>query len=116
MREGFRSPKFGHLGVYFLSTGPAPSPRPGERVQVVIYGKDDAVVRRFEHRRGECLDEGYTDFWNSPQCRPTKHVLPVVDIAPDGQVTTLIPHFDKSMGQELFAQVFEQWATTHGVP
>ena len=116
-REGWRSPKWGHLGVYFLCTGPGPGgPAPGERVRVVIYDKNDNVVRRFEQLRGECVDPGYVDFWNSPRCRPAQYLRPLVDIAPDGKVTTLLGDFKPHMGRELFETIFVSWVKTHGVP
>ncbi len=112
--KGYRSPKYGHLGVYFLSTGPT-GPLPGERVVAVIYSKDGAILRRFEQRAGEVLQEGYVDFFNSPRCRPTVRRLPVVDVAPDGAETVLLEDFRPSMGMETFSRTFGEWALRHGV-
>lgn len=116
MRTGFRSPKYGHLGVYFLSTGPDPSgPRPGPRVQAVIYDKADNVVRRFEQIEGSCVDPGYVDFFGGPSNRSARYTLPVVDIAPDGSQTVLIPDFQPGASREVFATAFRAWAEQHGV-
>lgn len=115
MREGFKSPKYGHRGVYFLCTGPDPSgPKPGDRVKVVIYDKDDRVVRRFEQVQGACLDEGYVDFFNSPKCRPAKYVMPLVDFAPDGAQTVLLADFQPGTPKSVFSDVFASWVAKHG--
>lgn len=116
VREGFRSPKYGHLGVYFLCTGPGPGgPRPGPRVQAVIYGKDGQVVRRFEQIQGECLDEGYVSFFGGPKDRPARYRLPVVDVAPDGTQTTLLADFQPGSPMSLFQDAFRSWVEKHGV-
>lgn len=74
-RIGYRSPKNGHLGVYTLCSGPDPNgPKPGERLIIVIYDKDDNIVRRLEQVKGNCLDPGYVDFFNSMKCRPSERV------------------------------------------
>lgn len=117
MREGFKSPKYGHRGVYFLSTGPDPNgPRPGDRVKVVIYGADDQVIRRFEQVQGECLDPGYVDFFNSPKCRPAKYRMPLVDFAPDGTQTTLLADFPAGAPMSAFQDVFRAWVERHAAP
>jgi len=114
MRAGFKSPKYGHLGVYFLSTGPDPSgPRPGPRVQAVIYDDQDRVVRRFEQVEGTCLDEGYTDFWGSPKCRPARFTLPLVDIAPDGTQSVLVPDFQPGSSRAVLSGAFQAWVEKH---
>lgn len=115
-REGFRSPKYGHRGVYFLCTGPGPDgPRPGDRVQVVIYDREDKVVRRFEQVQGECLDPGYVDFFGSPKCRPAKYRMPLVDIAPDGTQTVLLQDFQPGTPRSVMSDVFGAWVAQHGM-
>jgi len=116
-RDGFKSPKYGHLGVYFLCTGPDPSgPRPGPRVQAVIYGKDNTVVRRFEQIEGTCLDGGYVDFFGGPNNRPARYTLPLVDIAPDGTQTVLVPDFQPGTPRSVMSDAFRSWAEKNGVP
>lgn len=113
-REGFKSPKYGHRGVYFLCTGPDPSgPRPGERVKAVIYDKDDKVVRRFEQIQGECLDEGYVSFFGGPRDRSAKYRMPLVDIAPDGTSTVLLADFQPHMSRNIFSDAFGAWVEKH---
>lgn len=115
MRQGLRSPKWGHMGVHFLCTGPQ-GPLPGERVQVVIYDRNDVVVRRFEQRRGECLDAGWVDGFNLSLCRPAVYRLPVVDIAPSGFETTLLSDFQAGTPMGVFNKMFETWVREYGVP
>lgn len=113
--KGWKSPKYGHLGVYFLCTGPDPNgPMPGERVRVVIYDEHGSVVRRFEQIGGVVLDEGYVDFFGGPRDRPVRQRMPVVDIAPDGAQTVLIADFQPTTSREIFANAFRTWAETHG--
>ena len=114
-RIGFRSPKYGHRGVYFLCTGPDPSgSRPGPRLEAVIYA-GDRVVRRFEQVQGDCLDEGYTDFFNSPRCRPSVHRLFLVDVAPDGTRHMLVSDFQPGSPRTLLETAFRSWVETYGV-
>lgn len=117
VREGFRSPKYGDRGVYFLCTGPdKDGPRPGPRVQAVIYDAEDRVIRRFEQIQGECIDEGYISFFGWPMDRPARYRLPLVDFAPDGTQTVLLPDFQAHMGREVFALVFAAWVGNFGRP
>jgi hypothetical protein len=88
---------------------------PGPRVQAVVYGKDDQVVRRFEQVQGVCLDEGHVSFFGGPKDRPARYTLPVVDIAPDGTQTTLIADFQPGSSMSIFQEAFRAWVAKHGV-
>lgn len=115
--EGFRSPKHGHRGVYFLCTGPDPSgPRPGPRLKVVIYGKDGQVVRRLEQVQGECIDGGHVSFFGGPGDRSARYRLPVVDVAPDGTQTVLVQDFQPGAPRSVLESAFRGWVESHGVP
>lgn len=115
MRTGFRSPRHGHRGVYFLCTGPDPSgPKPGPRLQVVIYDEADQIVRRFEQVRGACIDEGHVSFFESPQDRPARFLMPLVDIAPDGTQTVLVEDFQPESPRSVMENVFRAWVEKHG--
>lgn len=116
MRDGFRSPKWGHLGVYFHCTGPDPrGPRPGPRLQVVVYDAEDNIVRRLEQRRGQVVDPGYVDFFDSPRCRSSVSEYHIVDIAPDGTETVLATHTQGSAANRWLQTNFGNWVTDHGV-
>lgn len=115
-REGYRSPKWGHLGVHFLCTGPDPGgPRPGSRLQVVIYDNDGDIVRRLEQEQGQVLDPGYVDFFDSPRCRPSVAEYHLVDIAPDGTKAVLATHTRGSDANVWLRTNFGIWATEHGI-
>jgi len=115
MRAGFRSPKYGHRGVYFLCTGPDPGgPRPGPRLQVVIYDEQDQVVRRFEQVEGVCLDEGHVSFFGGPKDRPARSLMPLVDIAPDGTRTVLVEDFQPGSPRSVMEGAFRGWVERHG--
>lgn len=114
-REGFRSPKYGHRGVYFLCTGPDPSgPRPGPRLQAVVYDENDRVVRRFEQVQGECLDEGYVSFFGGHKDRPARYRMPLVDISPDGVQTVLAHDFQPHSPRSVIETAFRAWVEAHG--
>lgn len=113
-RTGFKSPKYGHLGVYFLSTGPDQcGPRPGNRLQVVIY-HGDCIVRRFEQVEGACLEPGYVDFFGGPNNHPGRYVMPIVDIAPDGTRTVLVPDFQPESPRSVLSQALCMWVGKYG--
>ena len=101
--------KFQNRGVWIHSLGPQ-SPVPGPRLKLAIYDKDGTCLRRMEQVRGDCLDPGYVDFFGSPRCRPAKHEMPVVDIAPDG-TQTILAH--RLRPHELRGLV-GLWSTKHG--
>lgn len=115
MRAGFRSPKYGHRGVYFLCTGPDPSgPKPGPRVQVVVYDEQDQVIRRFEQAEGVCLDGGHVSFFGGPKDRPARYTLPLVDVAPDGVRTVLVADFQPNDPRSVMESTFKNWVEQHG--
>lgn len=114
-RSGFRSPKHGHRGVFFLCTGPDPSgPRPGPRLQVVIYDKEDKVVRRLEQVEGECLDQGHVSFFGGPRDRSARYRLPIVDIAPDGKQSVLIEDFQPTSPRSVLSDAVQRWVDSYG--
>lgn len=114
-REGFRSPKHGHRGVYFLCTGPNPGgPRPGPRLQVVIYNDKDEVVRRFEQIEGACLDPGHVSFFGGPKDRPAHYTMPIVDIGSDGTQTVLVADFQPHMLRDVLSQALGKWVEAYG--
>jgi hypothetical protein len=116
MGTPYRSPKYGHLGVHFLCTGPDPNgPRPGERVRAVVFDAKGKITRRFEQKAGAVVDGGYVDFFNSPRCRPSIQRLPLVDVDTDGTETVLLEDFQPSMDRAVFAHVFEVWCRRHGI-
>ncbi len=112
--EGRKSPRFGHLGMWNFCLGPA-SPIPGDRLRVGILDQDGNVIRKFEQIRGECIDPGYVDFFESHMCRPATHEMPIVDIDASGQIQkVLYPHYAQSMGMELYLKLLEAWVTEYG--
>lgn len=112
--RGRKSPRYGHLGMWNLSLGPA-SPIPGERLEVAILDETGKIVRRFEQIRGKCTDEGYVDFFMSAGCRPASHEYPIVDIDENGKVAAIIcQHYTQSMGMELYLKLLGEWVTKHG--
>lgn len=116
-REGFRSPKHGDRGVYFLCTGPDRNgPRPGPSLKVVIYGQDGKVVRTLEQREGECVQPGHVSFFGGPRDRSAVYRMPIVDVAPDGAVTELIADFQPHMPKAVLSEVFSRWVEKHGIP
>ncbi len=60
--QGRKSPRYGHLGLWNYSLGPN-SPVPGPRLIVMILDQQGRAVRRLEQIRGNCIDEGYVDFF-----------------------------------------------------
>lgn len=116
MREGYRSPKNGHLGVYTLCSGPDPKgPMPGERLIIVIYDNDDNIVRRLEQIKGDCLDEGYIDFFNSFRCRPSIHNYHIIDIDKEGKKSILATHTNPSEAFQWLTNNVPLWVKEHGV-
>lgn len=114
MRIGTPSKRWPHLGVWAHSYGPN-SDLPGDRLRLVIYDKQDNIVRRFEQVAGKCIDEGYVDFFNSPRCRSAQYLYPLVDIAPDGTQTELIGNFTPNMDQGIYLALLGEWAHRYGV-
>ena len=113
---GAVSPRYGHLGMWTLSLGPA-SPVPGERLEIAIIDETGKIVRRLEQIRGKCTDEGYVDFFMSAGCRPSVYEYPIVDIDENGKVANIIcRHYAQSMGMDLYLKMLGEWVTKHGKP
>ena len=116
-RKGWKSPKLGHLGVYFLCTGPDPSgPAPGERLIIVIYNEKNETVRRLEQVKDDCIDPGYIDFFDSFKCRPSIHDYQNVDIDVLGNRTILATHNYPLDARGWLAINVPKWAAEHGIP
>jgi hypothetical protein len=116
-RKGFRSPKNGHLGVYTLCSGPDPrGPVPGPRFILVIYDKDDVIVRRLEQVRGDCLDDGYVDFFNSLKCRPAIFSYHMVDIDIIGNREILATHISPAEASQWLKENVPVWVSKHSIP
>ncbi|SIO53931.1 hypothetical protein [Chitinophaga niabensis] len=116
MREGYRSPKYGHLGLYFLSTGPDPNgPMPGTRVIMVIYDDNDMIVRRLEEVRGECLDPGYIDFFNSHLCKSALYQYHIIDVDINENVSILASHTEPSEANKWLKINVPTWIEKHGI-
>lgn len=113
--RGAASPRFGHLGMWNLSLGPN-SPVPGDRLEIAILDQDRNIVRRLEQIVGTCIDPGYVDFFNSPRCRPSRFLYPLVDIAPDGTQQELHPDFHTRLGKDAFFRIVGDWMGEHGSP
>ena len=110
-RKGWKSPKLGHLGVYFLCSGPDPSgPVPGDRLIIVIYDRGNNIIRRLEQVKGDCIDPGYIDFFNSFKCRPSIHDYHIVDTDAHGNRTILATHNYPSNAHSWLAVNVPLWA------
>lgn len=115
-RKGYKSPKNGHLGVYTLCSGPNPNgPVPGERLIIVIYDKGDNIVRRLEQVKGDCLDEGYIDFFNSSQSRAASHEYYIIDIDENGNKQKIATHTNSRAAYEWLKINVPIWVKEHGV-
>ncbi len=115
-RKGHRSKQFGHLGVYFLSTGPDPKgAMPGERIIIVIYNKDNEVIRRLEQVKGGFQDEGWTDYFESPRCKPSIREYHIIDIDKEGNQEILATHTQPSDAGTWLKPNFPKWAQQHGI-
>ena len=114
MREGRATKRYPDLGVWAHSYGPD-SALPGDRLKLVIYDKDDNIVRRFEQIRGECLEEGYVDFAVEALNMPSRFLYPIVDIAPDGEQIVLMEDFSQRDDQNEYLDLLKTWAEKYGV-
>lgn len=121
MREGKMSPRYGNLGVYNVCLGPdAPIPNlRGPRMKVVIYDREDNVVRRLEEVKGENLQPGYVSFFES-ECRPSIDMYYVVDIDPATEQQTIMMQRTSQRSHyctmEEWIAFVGKWAQEHGVP
>ena len=114
--QGRKSPRYGHLGMWNYSLGPN-SPVPGPRLIIMIIDQQGQIVRRLEQIRGNCIDEGYVDFFLSHNCRPAAHEYPLVDIDANGQIAELLhPNFTPGMSMDIYLAILEKWANRWGKP
>ena len=114
--QGRKSPRYGHLGMWNYSLGPN-SPIPGPRLIVLILDQHGQVVRRLEQIRGNCIDEGYVDFFLSHNCRPAAQEYPLVDIDTNGQIGELLhPNFTPGTSMDIYLSILEKWASRWGKP
>lgn len=115
-RQGFRSALNGHRGVYTICSGPDPSgPVPGERLIIVIYDKDDNIVRRLEQVQGNCIEPGYVDFFNSFRCRPALYDYHIIDTDRDGKKQILATHSKPSEAKLWLMIHVPVWVKEHGI-
>jgi hypothetical protein len=116
-RVGYRSPKNGHLGVYTICSGPDPNgPVPSERLIIVIYDKQETIVRKLEQVRGKSLDDGYVDFFNSNNCRPGVHEYYMIDTDKDGKKEILATHTAAEDALLWLKVNVPKWIEKYGVP
>jgi hypothetical protein len=114
--HGRKSPRYGHLGMWNYSLGPN-SPVPGPRLIVMIIDQQGQVVRRLEQIRGNCIDEGYVDFFLSHNCRRAAHEYPLVDIDAKGQIAALLhPNFTPGTSMDIYLGILEKWVSKWGEP
>jgi hypothetical protein len=117
IRKGYRSVKNGHLGVYTLCSGPDPSgPVPGERVIIVIYNKENKIVRTLEQVKGNCIDPGWIDFFNTQACRPSVHEYHIIDTDANGKQTLMASHTSPSDANRWLTINCPLWVQQHGIP
>jgi hypothetical protein len=116
-RVGYRSPKNGHLGVYTICSGPDPKgPVPGERLIIVIYDNLDTIVRKLEQIQGRCLDEGYVDYFNSINYRPSVHEYYMIDSDKDDKKEILATHTTAEAALLWLKVNVPKWIEKNGVP
>lgn len=115
-KEGCKSPRYGHLGLWTCSLGPN-SPVPGDRLLLCILNEEGRIVRRLEQIRGNCIDEGYVDFFLSHNCRPAVHEYPLVDIDGNGQIAEVLHRdFRPGMSMNIYLEILQAWVTKWGNP
>ena len=114
--QGCKSPRFGHLGLWTRSLGPHSSV-PGERLTLLILNEEGNIVRRLEQIRGNCIDEGYVDFFLSHNCRPAAHEYPLVDIDEKGDIAAVLhPDFRPGMSMDAYLEILTSWVSKWGKP
>jgi hypothetical protein len=114
--EGCKSPRHGHLGLWTRSLGPN-SPVPGERLILYILDEEGRIVRRLEQIRGNCIDEGYVDFFLSHNCRPAVHEHPLVDIDENGKIAEVLHRdFRPGMSMGVYLEILQAWVSKWGKP
>jgi hypothetical protein len=114
--QGRKSPRYGHLGMWNYCLGPN-SPVPGPRLIVLILDQEGRTVRRLEQIRGNCIDEGYVDFFLSHHCRPAVHEYPLVDLDENGQIVEMLhPNFTPGLSIDLYLAILQKWVSKWGKP
>ena len=114
--QGNKSPRYGQLGMWNYCLGPN-SPIPGPRLIIMIIDQQGRVVRRLEQIRGDCIDEGYVDFFLSHNCRPAVHEYPLVDIDAQGNIAEVLhPNFTPGMSMDVYLDILNEWVGEWGRP
>lgn len=114
--QGNKSPRYGHLGMWNYCLGPN-SPIPGPRLIVMIIDQQGTIVRRLEQIRGDCIEEGYVDFFLSHNCRPASYEYPLVDIDQHGNIAQVLhPNFTPGMSMDIYLEILGNWANRWGKP
>lgn len=114
--KGRKSPRFGHLGMWSISLGPGSS-IPGPRLIICILDQNKKQVRRLEQVRGNHIEPGYVDFFESHRCRPATSEYPLVDIDENGQIVSVLhPNFTSRMDQSTYLAILADWVTKYGKP
>lgn len=116
-RLGKPSTRYAHLGLHNVSLGPNP-PDPalrGNGLRMVIYDRDDRIVREMVSEQ-ITLKDGYVSFFES-QCRPGVYTEHIYDVAPDGG-RRLMHHDAKAIAadRDAWLAFVERWVSVHGVP
>lgn len=115
-QQGNKSPRYGHLGIWNYCLGPN-SPIPGPRLIVMIIDQQGTIVRRLEQIRGDCIDEGYVDFFLSHNCRPASHEYPLVDIDAQGTIAEVLhPNFTPGISMDVYLEILKTWVGKCGRP
>ncbi len=114
--QGNKSPRYGHLGMWNYCLGPN-SPISGPRLIIMILDQQGRAVRRLEQIRGDCIDEGYVDFFLSHNCRPASYEYPLVDIDAQGNIAEVLhPNFTPGMSMDVYLDILKDWACEWGRP
>jgi hypothetical protein len=109
MRDGKPSIRFGARGLHNIQLGGGGTP-----MLLKLYGPNDEVLATLTEVRGECIDEGYVEFFLGPNCRPALYKSYVVETLPNGTVRVL--HDDPvALASNFPAWVafLERWVSRH---
>jgi len=68
-----------------------------------------------EQVKGDCIDPGYIDFFNSCRCRPSVHRYHIVDIDENLQRNILASHNTASDAHRWLTDNFPAWVQKYGV-
>lgn len=108
-REGRPSPRFGHRGLHTVELGGGSKP-----LLLRLYGQDNELLARLTEERGDCIDEGYVDFFLGPNCRPALYKHYLVEKLADG--TTGVLHDNpKAIAADFpkWVAFLDAWVTRH---